>query len=185
MVYVKIGKEGVFNTSLNCYLFLSHHYLVCLIDGKLILWYFEDAYPFILGFYNVRVVHLLIDCPCWFVHQSNLIVLVCDYDSVETWKNLKISNYFIYQKSPYFGCTATAANRKDSYRLLSTAQVKLVLFIRVFKVLNLVNMWKFVEFRHDEAFIVKIDLISSNDADARQRDNLEHQINLKFIGVYV
>ena len=51
--------------------------------------------------------------------------------------------------------------------------------------LNLVDMWKFVEFRHGEAFIVKIDLISSNDADARQRDNLEHLIYLKFIGVYV
>lgn len=182
---MKIWEKGVLYSPLYCYLFLGHDYLVCLINRKLIFWYFEYAYRFVLGFHNVRIVHLLVYCPRWFVHQSDLVILVRYHNSVKIGKHLEICNDFIYCKSPYLRCTSTAANRKDSYYLLFTAKIKLVLFIRILKMLNLVHMRKFVKFGYRKTFIVKADLISSDNTDTGKRDHLEDQINLKLISIYM
>jgi len=119
------------------------------------------------------------------VHQSNLISLVRNHNRVEIRKNLEICDNFIYGEGPYFRCTPTATNRKDSDCFLFTAEIKLVLFIRILKMLNLVNMRKFAKFCYCKALIVKTDLVSSDDTNTGKRQHLKDQIYPKLISIYV
>lgn len=91
------------------------------------------------------IVDLLVDCASRFMSQSNLIILISYHNRIEIWKYFKISDELIYPKSPDLRWMATSTNTKDSYALLPPTQIELILFIRIFKMLDLLYMNKFAE----------------------------------------
>ena len=100
LVEVVVRQEGVFNIPLNSYLFLMHHYHVSLENCKLVFGYLAYIQVFVFLLDNVTVIHLLVNHPCSFVHQFNVIVLISHHNCVKIGKYLEICYQPICCKCP-------------------------------------------------------------------------------------
>lgn len=122
----------------------------------------------------MAVVDLLIDCPCGLVHQPYLIVLISDDDGVEVRKHLKICDYLVNGKGKDLRRVATAVYRKNCDDFFLPTEIKLILFIGILEMLDLLNMHKLFEFCITHALVVETDFIASHDAYAGKRNHLKH-----------
>jgi len=100
------------------------------------------------------------------MHQSQVVVLISDNDCIKERKHLEISYDTIYGESPNTWTSSTTTNCKYCYGFLLSAEVELILLIRVAKLDNLLAMSKFIKFESWEVLIVEVDFVASNDSNA-------------------
>jgi hypothetical protein len=100
-IVVVVGEEGVLDVPLNRYLLLRHHYQVGLEHTELVLRYLPQRQVLVLGLHDVAVAQLLVNHSGGFVHQFQVVVFVCNHNSVEIGENLKRCDGFACWKSPY------------------------------------------------------------------------------------
>ena len=143
LVKVIIRWKWVLNISLNCNFFLAHNKQISLVNGKLVFWDFIDTYRFVFSFDNVVVVDLLICHTSWFMNKPNVVIFVSYNNCVEIREKLKILYYFVCGEDSYTRGGAASVQRKYGYVFLDSTQIKLVLFVWIFEMLNLLMMSEF------------------------------------------
>lgn len=183
LIEVKVRQEWVLNATLDGYLFLVHDNLVSLIDRKLVFGHLRNVYELILGFDDVAVVNLLINCSCWLVHQPYLIILISNDYGIEVRKHLKVRDDLVNGKGKDLRRMSTSVYWKNGDGSFLPTEIKLILFIRILEMLDLLNMHEFFEFYISHTFIIETYLIPSHNADAGKRNNFKNWTNFELVGV--